>query len=109
VIIVLSPWQEEKVMIDIHASWSGIVDPSQLALLDRVHKKMCLWHGLNENGEEATHLADRAFSLFSSGVTDEGALFKTLRREALPKRVRRHFADIARLNHGDWHSTQRTP
>jgi hypothetical protein len=109
VIIVLSPWQKEKVMIDVHASWSAIVDPSQLALLDRVHKKTCLWHGLRANGEDATHLADRASSLFSSGVTDEGALFKTLRREALPKRAHRHFADIATLNRGDWNSTQRAP
>jgi hypothetical protein len=96
-------------MIDIHASRSGIVDPSQLALLHRVHKNMCLWHGLSSQGEDATYLADRAISLFSSGVTDEGALFKTLRREALPKRARRQFADMVRLNRADWHSTQRTP
>lgn len=71
-----------------HDSQPGIFCPDQLNLLNRVNRKTCDWHGLSVNGADAKELARRAISIFDSGLPDEAALFKTLRREPL---ISKHF------------------
>lgn len=85
-----------KIMIRSHAFQSGIFEPDELGLLNRVLEKTCRWHGLSGKGEDAALIAARAITLFRSGLFDEAALFKTLRREPLPK-VPNHRRDVSDL------------
>lgn len=59
----------------------GIFYPDQLDVLNRAVQKACRWHGLKEERLDADDLAGHALSLYSSGITDEDALFKRLRNE----------------------------
>lgn len=84
-------------MADVHNLHSGISHFYQLDALNRVVERLCRWHGLSPMGEDAAAFTDRATMLFGSGLTDEGELFRKLRREPLTRRSHRAFADAVRM------------
>ncbi|MEI5682649.1 MULTISPECIES: hypothetical protein [unclassified Mesorhizobium] len=68
-----------------HAFQTGIFYPAQLGVLNRVVAKLCRWYGFEAEGSDADVLSRRAVSLHSSGITNEEALFRKLRRMPLAK------------------------